>query len=103
VGPGQASRLVLTGDLVTGEEALRLGLVDLAVPRDQVVEKATELASAMARHDPVALAAAKRSLLAARGPGYAAGLAVEIDEFVRLHARPESRARIEAFLATPKR
>lgn len=98
VGAGQAARLVLTGEAVTAEEALRIGLVDLVVPKGEAVAKAVELAAAMARHDPEALAAAKRSLLAARGPGYAEGLEAEIAEFVRLHARPESRSRVKAFL-----
>lgn len=103
VGPGNAARLVLTGDFITAVEALRIGLVDLVVTNDETVPKAVELAAAMARHDPAALAAAKRSLLAARGPAYATGLETEIEEFVRLHARPESKARIKAFLETPKR
>jgi enoyl-CoA hydratase len=98
VGAGQAARLVLTGDPVTADEALRIGLVDLVVPKEQAVAKAVELAAAMARHDAHALAAAKRALLAARGADHARGLALEIDEFVRLHARPESKARIQAFL-----
>ncbi|HJQ93939.1 MAG TPA: enoyl-CoA hydratase/isomerase family protein [Candidatus Thermoplasmatota archaeon] len=98
LGAGQAARLVLTGDVVTAEEALRIGLVDVVLPKEETVAKAVELAEAMARHDPAALAAAKRSLLAARGPSYEAGLETEIEEFVRLHARPESRARIKAFL-----
>lgn len=98
VGSGQAARLVLTGDPVTAEEALRIGLVDLVVPKDQVVAKAVELAAAMARHDAHALAAAKRTLLAARGEGYAKGLALEIEEFVKLHARPEARERVQRFL-----
>jgi enoyl-CoA hydratase len=102
VGSGQAARLVLTGDAVTAEEALRLGLVDVVVPKDQVLPKATDLAAAMARHDPEALAAAKRSLAAARGPAYAAGLSHEVGEFVQLHARPSTRARIQAFLDRPK-
>jgi enoyl-CoA hydratase len=98
VGSGQAARLVLTGDPVTAEEALRIGLVDLVAPREQVVARAVEVAAAMARHDAHALAAAKRALLAARGSGYADGLALEIEEFVRLHARPEARARVKGFL-----
>ena len=98
VGAGQAARLVLTGDPVTADEALRIGLVDVVVAREETVAKAVELAAAMARHDATALAAAKRSLLAARGPGYEAGLEHEVEEFVRLHARPESKARIKAFL-----
>lgn len=98
IGSGQAARLVLTGDPVTAEEALRIGLVDVVAPKDQVVAKAVELAAAMARHDAHALAAAKRALLAARGEGYAKGLALEIEEFVGLHARPEAQARIRSFL-----
>jgi enoyl-CoA hydratase len=102
VGSAQAARLVLTGDPVTAEEALRIGLVDAVVPKDQVLAKAVELAAAMARHDAHALAAAKRALLAARGEGYQKGLALEIEEFVRLHARPEAHARIRAFLDRAK-
>lgn len=101
IGHGHATRLVLTGDLVTGEEAARLGLVDLAVPKDQVVARAVELAQAMARHDAAALAAGKRALRAADGP-YEHGLAVEIEEFVKLHARPEAQQRVKAFLDKAK-
>lgn len=102
VGHGQASRLVLTGDAIGAEEAMRIGLVDLVVPKDKVVAEAVALAAAMARHDPDAIAAAKRSLAAARRLPYKEGLALEIDEFVRMHASPETRARIQAFLDKPK-
>ena len=97
VGHGQASRLVLTGDLVTGEEAGHLGLVDVVVAKDQVLARAIELAQAIARHDPEAVAAGKRALRAADG-SYEHGLAVEIEEFVKLHARPEAQQRVRAFL-----
>jgi enoyl-CoA hydratase len=102
IGPGQAARLVLTGDAITADEAQRIGLVDLVVGKDQTLAKATELAAAMARHDPEALAAAKRSLAAARGSSYQDGLEAEVGEFVRLHARPEAKTRIQAFLDKAK-
>lgn len=101
VGPGHAARLVLTGDVIPGEEAARLGLVDLAVPKEQVLPRALELAHAMARHDPAAVAAGKRALRAADGP-YEDGLATEIEEFVKLHARPEAQQRVRAFLDKAK-
>lgn len=103
VGHGHASRLVLTGDAIDAAEALRIGLVDLVVPGEACVQEAVALAAAMARHDPEALAAAKRSLAAARDEAYAEGLEREVDEFVRLHARPETRERVQAFLDKPKR
>jgi enoyl-CoA hydratase len=98
VGHGAASRLVLSGDPVTAEEASGMGLVDVVVAREQVVPKAVELASSMARHDAGALAAAKRALRAATNVPYAEGLAIEIEEFVALHARREAKERIRAFL-----
>ena len=101
VGPGHAARLVLTGDLVSGEEAGRIGLADVVVPRASVLDEAVKLAAAMARHDPAAVAAGKRALRAADGP-YAEGLSLEIEEFVKLHARPESRKRVQEFLDRPK-
>jgi enoyl-CoA hydratase len=102
VGPGHATRLVLTGDAVGAAEALRIGLVDLVVAKDKAVPEAVALAAAMARHDPEAVAAGKRSLAAARRLPYKEGLALEVEEFVRLHARPESRDRVQAFLDKAK-
>lgn len=98
VGPGAAARLVLTGEAILAEEAYRIGLVDAVVARDHVAEEAVRLAAAMAHHDPHALAAAKRALLAARELPYRQGLVKEIEEFVRLHEREGTKARIQAFL-----
>lgn len=97
VGRGQAARLILTGKPVTGAEAHQLGLVDVIVPRADVVAHAIALAQDMSRHDPVALAAAKRALRAS-ARAYDDGLALEIEEFVKLHARSEAKAAIRAFL-----
>lgn len=102
IGPAQASRLVLTGDPVEAEEALRIGLVDQIVPKEDVLARATVLAAAMANKDPVAVAAAKEALRAARDMPYREGLAKEIGLFVRLHARTESKERILTFLEKPK-
>jgi enoyl-CoA hydratase/carnithine racemase len=102
LGRGQAARLVLTGEPLTAQEAERTGLVEWVVPREQVLPKALEVAASVARHDPGALAEAKRALHAAMGEGYAKGLGTEIDAFVRLHARDEARARIRDFLEEPK-
>jgi len=99
IGHGQASRLVLTGDAVDAAEALRIGLVDLLAPKDRVVEQGVALAASMAKQDPGALAAAKRTLHAARSMPYKDGLGLEIEEFVRLHARDESKTKVKGFLA----
>lgn len=98
IGRGQAARLIFTGKPITGREAHQIGLVDVVVPRADVVTQAIALAQEMAAHDAVALAAAKRALNAAARP-YDEGLTLEIEEFVKLHARPEAKAAIQSFLA----
>ncbi len=98
VGRGQASRLVLTGDAISAQDANAIGLVDLVVPAEVVLAESVRSAGLMARHDPVALDAAKQALHAAMTETYAEGLTREIDHFVRLHARDEVKAAIRAFL-----
>lgn len=101
VGRGHATRLVLGGEAIAAAEAQRIGLLDVVVAKDQVVAEAIRLAQTMAANDPVALAAGKRALRAGEGP-YEEGLALEVAEFVRLHARKETKARIQAFLDKAK-
>ena len=48
VGPERAKRLLLTGDLIGGEEAARIGLVSEAVPPGELDEAVEKLAARMA-------------------------------------------------------
>lgn len=62
VGMPRAAELILTGRIVTGAEAAGYGLMNYAVPADQVLPKAMELAREVAQCAPVANRWAKRSL-----------------------------------------
>jgi enoyl-CoA hydratase len=62
VGKGRAKWLILTGDLITAQEALRIGLVDIVVPAAQLMDRARELAETIAAKAPLAVAWAKRSI-----------------------------------------
>jgi enoyl-CoA hydratase/carnithine racemase len=52
--------MILTGDPITADDALRVGLVNEITEPGQVLERAVELASVIATRAPLALAAAKR-------------------------------------------
>jgi enoyl-CoA hydratase/carnithine racemase len=68
VGLPIARDLLLTGRSVTGEEAAALGLVNDAVPRDDVLNRALEVADDIARNAPIATRLTK---LALAGGGHA--------------------------------
>ena len=55
VGRGAALKLLLTGAIVSADEALRIGLVDEIVPADQLMARAEALALEIAANAPLAL------------------------------------------------
>ena len=59
VGPNKAKELMMTGDLMTGDDLLRLGIANHVVPPEEVMEKAMERANALAALPPYALRATK--------------------------------------------
>lgn len=62
VGPAKAAELILTGRLVTGSEAEQIGLVNLAVPRDELSGVVDATAAELAAAAPIAVAQAKETL-----------------------------------------
>src|SRR5690606_3893567 len=61
-GMAKAKYYLLTSDVLTGEEAERIGLVSMAVPGEQLLETATSLVRRLAQGSPSALAHTKRTL-----------------------------------------
>ncbi len=66
-GSQTVRRLVLTGDLVTAEEAVQLGLVDQVCPTGEGLACALELARRIAVRAPIATQLAKQLVNAAEG------------------------------------
>lgn len=62
VGPGKAKELVLTGKIISAEEALLINLVNKVVPDDKLMEEAFVMARMITRHSPVAVGLAKFSV-----------------------------------------
>ncbi len=98
VGPGQALRIALTGDLVDAEEAHRIGLVEFLVDEGEHLEKAREVAGRMARWSPVSLRLVKRSVRAAQETSLSAGLELEKELFLAAFGSADGREGVRAFV-----
>jgi enoyl-CoA hydratase len=98
VGPGQALRIALTGDMVEAEEAHRIGLVEFLVDEGRHLDKALELAGRMARWSPVSLRLIKQSVRAAMETPLSAGLELEKELFLAAFASEDGREGVRAFI-----
>ena len=62
IGAQQAALLMYTGRRLSGEEALKIGLVDYCVPLNQVRARAQELAEEIAGSAPLSIVATRETL-----------------------------------------
>jgi enoyl-CoA hydratase len=62
VGKGMAKKLMLSGDIVDAQEALRIGLVEKVVPHEELMNEAEAFAAKLAGLAPVALKLAKQAI-----------------------------------------
>ncbi len=98
VGVRKAKEMLFTGqDRIPADEALRIGLVNRVVPRDQLDDATLELADEIAKNEPFVIQTTKRAINRAWDvAGFRAAMAanVELDvmiETANLPARDEFR------------
>ncbi|MFL5686679.1 MAG: enoyl-CoA hydratase-related protein [Chloroflexota bacterium] len=99
IGIARAMELVLTGRTMDASEAFAAGLVTSVVPAGDVISAALTLADTVASMPPLAVRAAKRSVLAAAELPLSGGLRAERDAFFDLFATEDQREGMRAFRA----
>jgi enoyl-CoA hydratase/carnithine racemase len=102
VGIGKAMELILTGDMIDGKEAYRIGFANQVFPLEKFMEGALELAGKIASNSPLALKLSKKAVQGA----------ADMEEYQSMHythllmtellASAEFRERIAAFLGRGK-
>lgn len=97
-GRGVASRLILSGDVIDGATAEKIGLVQWASTKEELGSQAETIARRIASLSPDAVREAKR-LIAAAGDGTRDGYAEEREADRRLFDSAEARTRIRQFLS----
>lgn len=100
-GKGKAMEMILTAGMVDASEAYRIGLVNMIVSQEELMDTCRKMAGKMMRNSPMAMAAAIRSVNAGFKDGVN-GFNVEIEEFGKCFGTPEFVEGTTAFLEKRK-
>lgn len=98
VGPGMSLLLNLTGDMISAEEALRIGLVERVVAADQLQSSAQALAEQIASKAPLAVAAIKQAVRRGMDMGLPDACMYESALFGTICATQDAKEGTSAFL-----
>ena len=98
VGSSKAAEMILTGESIPADEALKMGLVSRVVPAEQVLAQAQTLAGLIASRSTPAVQAALDAMSGWLDIPLAEGLAREAELFGQLCVSPDKQEATQAFL-----
>jgi enoyl-CoA hydratase len=98
LGKGKALELILTGDRIGAEEALRIGLVNKVVPADQLMTTTEELARKIASRGPLAVRASIEAVMSGSDMPFDEGQLLEATLFGLLASTEDMKEGMGAFL-----
>jgi enoyl-CoA hydratase len=102
VGKGKALQLILTAEIITAQEAHRIGLVDEVYPADQLMTKALEMAQTICSKGPLAIQMAKECVNRGLDVNLTAGCDLEKANFGSICGTGDKNEGMEAFLEKRK-
>jgi enoyl-CoA hydratase len=102
VGKGMAKLMIFTGDMIDAQEALRIGLVQMVVPLEELMGEAKALAKKLATKPPLTMAACKEAINLGLEVDLERGLSIESMEFGALSATEDYQEGTSAFLEKRK-
>lgn len=98
VGPSKAREIILTGDMITAQEAFRIGLVDRVVPDGELLRQALGLAKKIASKGAVALDYALKAIREGLEQSLEEGLKMEARLFGKIAETEDMKEGVRAFL-----
>ena len=101
-GMGNALYLILTGEMITAEDALHMGLVQKVVSPETLMEEVMKTARKMASNGSHAIGKAKEIIRKGREISLQDGSRMEAEAFSRLFDYPSTKEGMTAFLEKRK-
>lgn len=102
VGRGRALELLLTGQMIDAQEALRIGLVNRVVPADRLLPESEQLLRTILENGPLAVRACLEAVDAGLDVGLEEALLLEANLFGLLSSTADMKEGTTAFLAKRK-
>lgn len=98
VGEAWAKRMILCGEQVNAETALRIGLVEEVLEKGQALQRALALAEQVGKQSPGSIKAAKALIMSARTRPMLSAWSAEREAFVALFGTEDQKEGVNAFL-----
>jgi len=102
IGEGRAMEMVLTGDMIDAQTALKFGLVTAVHPAEELEARTMELAEKIAEKAPIALQMSKEAVKFASRSNLDEGLRREVDLFAICFSTEDKEEGVAAFLEKRK-
>lgn len=102
VGPAVAKELIYTADIIGAEEALRIGLINKIVQKDELLDKAKEMANKIANNAPIAIKLCKSAINRGVQCDIDTGIAFEAEVFGECFSTEDQKEGMTAFLEKRK-
>jgi len=97
VGKSKALEMILTGEIINAEEALRIGLIHKVVESGRLDKEAMDMAKTMCTRGPVALRYAKEAIKKGTEMPIEQALRLEADLYLLIHTTRDRTEGITAF------
>lgn len=102
VGKAKAMELILTGDIITAQQAAEIGLVNKVVAKEALMEEAMALAAKITKNAPFAVCASKKAIQMGMEAPMTAAMTIETELFGKCFATEDQKEGMGAFLEKRK-
>lgn len=102
VGPAVAKELIYTADVIGADEALRIGLVNKVVGKDELLDTVKEMANKIANNAPIAVKLCKSAINRGLQCDIDTGISFEAEVFGECFATEDQKEGMTAFLEKRK-
>lgn len=102
VGTAKAKELIFTGEMITAEEALSIGLINKVTEQELLEEETTAMAEKICRNAPIAVKYAKKAINNGAETDLVSGIKMENTYFSMCFATEDQKEGMKAFLEKRK-